>query len=567
MANFAAIAIAMDDVVYYVHQASDVVSLPIGQPPQANPALTDDTFFDLTTAVHAAAVPIRKNDYAAVYMPTFADDLFFRILLVPGSLNMGNILANQTRTVEVANMYFSPVSWTGLSNAVDGGITFPNLPSFPRNLQPLSSFILQLSVGPTGAPSFSGYLHFTFTPENVDLFVSGRRLVLCQFPPQQGIVETLEWKTDIIEAYDGTEQRSGTRLSPRQRLQFSILTQERHDMNMRSLMFGWLSNIFGIPIWFEQSPLLAANAIGDTLVLCDTTVYDFRVGSLVMVYQDVDTYDIAQVGAKSSTSLTLSSELSFNYKVGNTVVMPVRVGYAVTTPAHHRSVNNNEQTDIEFIVQDNIDLSDATGQALYQSKYLLDDSNYLSDGSSTMDDAWDRPVVVIDNDQGNPVQFSRVDRSRPHLAKGWSLADQANVWRVRRLLHAINGSRTTFFLPSFRADLQLVLDVAGGGTTLRCAHDGYSDFMQGLRPQGDVRVVLKNGTIYVRQVTGATTDLIANQAVITINSQLSASAVHVSDVDHIELVALVRIADDKAVLNHYFAGCADVHVNLLGVKS
>lgn len=530
-------------------------------------ALTDisSEFAGVLTSRNAQA--LSHNDGAAYIMPSYADDLFNRILIVPGVLNMGNILANQTRDVEIANMYFHTVSWTALTNAVDPGITFPNLPAFAHTLLPFSDFVLKISIGPTGAPSFSGSLHFAFDVGTVDLPVSGRRLVLCQFPPQQGIVETLEWKTDIIEAYDGTEQRSGTRLSPRQRLQFSILTQERHDMNMRALMFGWLSNIFGVPIWFEQSPLLANNSAGDTVLLCDTSIYDFRVDSLAMIYQDADTYDIGQVVAMSAGSITLASVLSFDYRVGNAVVMPVRVGYAVTTPAHHRSVANTEQTDIEFIVQDNADLSNTTGAHTYQSKILLDDPNYLRDGTSTMDDAWDRPVVVIDNEQANPVQFSRVDRSRPHFVKGWALESQAEVWRVRRLLHAINGSRTTFFLPSFRHDLELVQDIGGGSVTLRCTRDGYSDFIQGLRPQGDVRVVLKNGTAYVRQVVGAVTDFVANQAVITLDSSLVGTPIHIADVDRIEIVALVRIADDKAVFNHFFAGCADVSANLVGVKS
>ena len=38
-----------------------------------------------------------------------------------------------------------------------------------------------------------------------------------------GITETLEWKTDILQSYSGAEQRIARRLSPRRTFEFTIL--------------------------------------------------------------------------------------------------------------------------------------------------------------------------------------------------------------------------------------------------------------------------------------------------------------------------------------------------------
>ena len=40
--------------------------------------------------------------------------------------------------------------------------------------------------------------------------------------PENDIVETLEWKTSILKAHDGTEQRIKVRQSPRQYFRFMV---------------------------------------------------------------------------------------------------------------------------------------------------------------------------------------------------------------------------------------------------------------------------------------------------------------------------------------------------------
>lgn len=522
---------------------------------------------------HSGSYPHVSHALAGHVMPTYADDLFGHIIIVPPRLDLGNLLSTQSRTLEIANLGTAPRDWSAVTNNAGEGIEF-DAPSFPVTILPFGSYILEVSVTTDGPPSINGSIDFDFVdPEETILVpVTGTRIVVFEFIPQTDVAEVIEWATDVLEAYDATEQRISIRIAPRQRLQYTVATERRADMRMRALLFDWLPRVFGVPIWFEARPSANSALVGTLIIPVDTSAGDFRVGGLVMicvgpapdddaaeVFQ-VTTFDVLEIDTVDADQITTASALGHSYDAG-ALVMPMRTAYAQTMTSSSRYHGGFQKTQVEFVTLDNEALPDQAGATIYDGRVVLDDGNVVTD---TLPDAFERPVIVIDNTSGRILQTSRTDRSRIKSRFMWDAPNRDEVWRVRRLLHSFYGSQKGFWVPSCRPDLELAQVIGPGATTFRIRVVGYTAFIGSRRPYGDVQFVLTNGTVIRRRVTGAEVE--DDEEVLSVNTAISGSAIAIDEVARIELLMLARIADDEASIQHRRNGDATFTVQTITIK-
>lgn len=535
-------------------------------PPGAIALATLDEVATITGTVgQRSSTPRQSHALTGHVHPAWDDLLFGHILIIPSRLDLGNILSNQTRTLEIANLYLTEREWISAVTGV-AGLTFNNLPAFgsppsPYLLPSFGSFLLQVGISADGPASIDGTITLDFDVGPQDVPVTGQRVVLWPFQPQPEIQETLEWATNVMEAYDGTEQRMTIRTTPRQRLRMNFIKFAAVERRAKALLFDWLARVFALPLWFEARRTTAPSTVGATSISVDTAAGDFRATGLVFVYSSDTAYEAAEIEAVNASSLDLASELTLAYPTG-TLVMPARTVYAKSVPSTPRLPGGGSVYAMEFVTIVGNDLASTSGSSAYDSKVLLDDCNLVESGDS---DAWERPVIVLDTDSGRIYQTSRVDRSRFRTRKVWDSPSLAETWRIRQLLHAMAGSRVSFWLPSFRADLVLAATIGPAATTFRVEECGYTALMQSRTPFADVRLVLVDGTAIVRRVTDSEVD--GAQEVLTIDSAFDPLApITAAEVERIEFVNLVRISDDKAEIQHRRLGDASVSIAVVTCK-
>jgi len=512
---------------------------------------------------HTGSTPNNPKSGNVSIMPTFADVLFNHIIAIPSFLAMGNLLSNQTRQIELANFYSVPKDLGAVGVTGDTGLTFTSLPSLPHTLLPFGNLVVQVGISTTGPAQINATLQFFFTyTVELDVPVTGTRIILFAFPPQTDVKETLEWKTDILEAFDATEQRFALRSCPRQLLEFDVISTHQVDTLLRESLFDWFPRVFGLPIWHEQREMSTGSNVGDVTFNVPTDSGDFRVGGLVFLYQDDTHFEAIEIQALTSTTITTLSQSEIAYPKGS-AVMPARTALANTQTSRDRYPATISHTAMKFTVLDNVNLADLTGWNLYQSLIILDDPNLVS---GTTPEGFQRPVTAIDNETAPPIQLSRTDRSRINMAKRWEPTDRAAIWKIRKLMHALNGNQTAFWLPSFRDDLVVTETIAAGGTTVNVQNVSYTNLVKSRRPMADLRLVLTDGRIIVRQITGSA-EAINEEEIITVSSPFDAiHPILVPMVVRLEILFLVRLADDKATFTHHFAGDAAVDLNLTTTK-
>ena len=180
-----------------------------------------------------------------------------------------------------------------------------------------------------GDASIQTVASWTFTDAAVAMTVTGTRITVFSFRPDWSDPwrETTSYLTEILPAYDGTEQRRALRQIPRSGATFRVLTcSPGETAALETMVYGWQAQAFGVPWWPETSLLRAAADAGDRVLQVDTTDHPaFMVDGLVMVWLDFATWEAFRVTGVSAGSLELASQVTRPWPAGARVV-PVRRG-------------------------------------------------------------------------------------------------------------------------------------------------------------------------------------------------------------------------------------------------
>lgn len=554
----------------------------------------------MVTVTRHGTWPVISKSATAFPMPTFGNDILGHWLLVPSTLALGNLLSNQDEAIVIANLFPVQMEIDSVTNATDSGVTV-DTGTLPHLVNPYDEYTIDVSVSTIGPPSINGTITIQVsTPSDTDIQnlvvpVTGQRLTLFPFPPEQGYTEELQWKTDILESYSGIEQRIAVRYAARQKITLTpFLTNQQQASQMHMLLFGWLPRVWGVPIWWEQSPGIGVQAAGQEFIAVNTANADYRVGGLVMImsldYLTYETFEIASI-TSNQINLVTGAALINNYLVSK--VMPVRTAYAKTTTQARTLITGAERAVVEFTTLDNVYLGSLGAWDIYDGMPILNDPNYVD---SELTEGFGRNgVTVIDNTAGTIYQIASTDRSRPIHVKTWwtdnvgttpgngltgatagqgaapGASGQNQIWQIRELLHWAYGSQQTLWVPSNRNDMSLFATYIAGGNTMKIFYIGYAAFSldvngNPMRPFADIRITLTSGVQIIFPLTGATVSDDGASETLQTATSIYSSNITAAQVARIEFMMLMRVSDDKAVLTHDHPGRAKVVVNLVGVR-
>jgi len=491
----------------------------------------------------------------------------------PGRLDLGNVLTTQIRTLELFNSFRTEArTWEAFVNNAGAGVVATNLPSLPTDLVALESFVLDVQVSTAGPPSIFGTLDFDIDTAIDFLIVpiTGTRITLFQYRPQSPIKETLQFKTDIIELNDGSEQRINVRENPRQLFKFTIRTDDdRTRDSINAILYDWQSRVFGVPVWHESKALDQPLAIGNTTVFVDTSNADFRVGGLAMIYDNNFRTETLEIVTVDPTFLELQVPVSKAFDAVSTIVLPVRTALTRPQLSDSRFAIGPTDFSLEFTTLDNVDLADASAFATYQgagqtvAKPLIDRLNFMK--GRTVKEGIRRKVTRLDPETGPPLQFSPWTKGKPSFNYGFEGKSFEDTWDFRQLLHFLRGSQLAFYVGTGRDDFKSIADIADTQTQLDVQAFGFTQFVQEVTPRSDLQVIRKDGTTSQHEITGSSvvSDTVER---ITITPGIT-PALPLVDLDRIEFLTLNRISNDAPSFSHTRPGESRIDFNLTGVPS
>jgi hypothetical protein len=275
-------------------------------------------------------------------------------------------------------------------------------------------------------------------------------LCLLPVPPKAGYTETLRWATDIIDSYNGGEERISLRAQPLQSFRADHQGTFRYDAEFFHAIYGDLSSAWAVPVWSEgqYAGTLAAAATGAAV---GSSVADLRAGSLALLYGARGAYAVVvltTVGASAITFPAIASEIKSAY------VFPLRVGRLTSSPTR-RSGDMYSLWNINYEVRDGIEFSPAAPDQFLGNDIYFDEIFYDSDHLSTKITGGVERV-----DFGIGAVYAESPWTNNRVAHPYNVTTRTaeEAWAFRMWLHRRRGKYRSFWQPSFHNDLTLYAD-------------------------------------------------------------------------------------------------------------
>ena len=377
--------------------------------------------------------------------------------------------------------------------------------------------------------------------------------------PQRGLVESLEWLTDIIEAHDGTEQRIQVRQAPRQAFDASVMLDNPGELSrFRVAIASWQHREWGWPCWHEAVNLGATLSAGSGSIAIDTTSADFRSGGLAIIHSSPTTYEVVQIGTVAAGSLTLVGVTTLAHPA-TAVVMPLRMARMGSQAKRDDYATELSKYSVTMQVTDNAALTTEAAALQYLGYDVLSDPLLMP--GETMPRQIERPIDVLDPGPGAWATFARTDYPLISTDHRWHLRSRAQAWAFRRWLHRRAGMLNPVWIPSRTHDLILAVQPTAAATTLQINDVNYRNV--GLNRPGMTHIAAfsASGAFVCRKITNAVAGS-AGRENLTINAALG-----FTPVSRISFLCLHRFAADRVTLTWDRVGVADCRASMTGVSA
>ncbi len=479
---------------------------------------------------------------------TSFDDWYYRIHILPLRIDLGNLVTNQVRYVQVWNAYLQQQILTSatLDNGEGVELIGPGAPPLP--FAPLRLRRWQLSVTTEGPPVIAASLSFDFVALGQrTVTITGNRMSAWMLPPDwsRPVTETLAWLTEVQQATNGSEARFPLRGSPRRSWEFSVLADRRERQVLEHALFDWSARTWALPIWNDVSWLQSRLALGvQSIPVPAAGQRDYRQGGLAMLWQDVTTYELVEIAAISGNALQLARPTANAWAPG-TRVLPCRTARLAETPSLERLTDQAVRSTVRLTAVETCDWPAVAPASVYRGRPVLEQRPDL-DQSPTAE--LGRQLVVIDGDIG-PVAIDDVTgKAWPVQSHAWQTWGRTEQVSLRSLLYWLQGRAAALWLPSWADDLELVEPALATSGGIVVAWAGVARFGRAQQGRRHLRIELFNGQVLYRQLAQAT-ELDPQREFLQLD-QPHGIALQPAAIRLISWMVLARLNSDTVELSH-----------------
>lgn len=520
-----------------------------------DPWLWEQAFY---LAPHAAVVQPRRTWGRAAPRPTpsrvatsFFDDFYNRIHVDPISIDLGNLVSEQVRTVQVWNAFLIPQAL--VDTPMDGGegisITAPG--ALPLAFRPLQEREWVLSVSTDGPAIVAAEWSFQFAGlDPITITISGDRIVPWSFTPDwwEGVTERIGWLTDVLASPSRAEQRRALRLSPTRRLEMRSLLEGSERASFDLAVYGWGGRTWALPVSPDIIWLRNSVALGALFIACDTRHREFVAGGLALLRSadaaDVRGYEVVEVAEVTAEGIALARPTLRAWHRGSRLY-PLRLAELVQPPAVRRLSDTTWEARYLFDIVEPCDWPAAMPATLYRGYPVLEQA---PEESEELSFDWERAQLMLENPTGWGRRTDTAATPVTLQQHRWLLAGIEARSAFRSLLYALRGRQQSLWVPTFAADLELVQTVGGTSAVLVVRAVDYARFGAGRVGRRDIRIELRGGAAFHRRITGAT---LAGDAVehLAIDTPLGVE-VQPDQVRRISFMARCRSDVDEIEISH-----------------
>lgn len=492
----------------------------------------------LATHWPVSTTPYAKSGHVA---RSYFTDYYNRVHVIPAAVDIGNLLSRQTLDVSVWNAHLVPKTLSAITESGTSGLTESGITA-PTTFAPLEERTFSVTVDINGPAVISALYTFDFGSEAPPLAVTGRRVIVFAHEPDwtKRVIEKYQWLTDVLDAYDGTEQRIALLGVPRRGLSYSFnVFSENERVRLENMLFGWQARIFAVPVWTEMQQLVAALPAGSTSVGCATSGYEFAAGDIVVIWTAHDRHEALEIASVGASGLTFALPTINEWPAG-AALLPIRLGRVKPRLANTREMAFYMSQQIDFAFEDHPGWPVAeTGDTYLGYRVHPQNPRFVPDTGRE----FSRKLSIFDHKTGSPWVKDQSDRLTLMGKWRWILRDRPEVAEFRSWLAARKGRTVPFWAESEGTDMEITATIASADISIQIRNIGYQRYLNGRADRRHIALRTKSGAVYYRKILGATEIDDATET-LTLDAALGAT-ITPADIASARFMHLSRLESDS----------------------
>lgn len=443
--------------------------------------------------------PVTRGNARA---PSFYDVFYERIHYDPAVMRLGQLLNEQTRELTIWNAYFEARTLLSVG-AVDADGLDLQTGTNPQLFKPLQQKIFPLTVSIEGPPVINATYTFTWDNQVNTWHVSGQRIVVFAYPPDPSadFIERLHLYYTINQAYSGKEQRMSLNEHPK--ISYSYRSQVLdHELQMfDSMMWGWQSRSFAVPIWNSYTYTSQAIPAEATILYVESTAdREFTPNTVALIFAAPDMFEAVEIQEVLADRLLLKrpTQRTWTRKVP---VFPVRTMRMAREISYTGPVANFREIEISFTGEVGEALREYVWPHMYKGLPVLEFSPDMSAGLSG---SYTRNMDWEDGQYSQPLIVDRSDLGTPKQTWQFAWDNYFEIQQFKSLICQLYGSTREFWISTWTPDLTIAAPIELDSSALYVVDSAQVNMYHNRKGRENLVITLRDGTVLYRGITSVT---------------------------------------------------------------
>lgn len=478
-----------------------------------------------------------------------ADDYYNRIHVSPNPINVGSLLAEDTRIVNVWNAFFDQKKI--LSNIIEtntSGITFVGPIAPPTEFQELEDRDYVLTVTLNGSPIIDATFTLVFPSTSIDLKVTGKRVIVFPYRPnwKSQLNERYEWLTDVMISYDSTEQRRRLRGSPRKSVSYSLVSTDQGRQIYDNIIFDAQARNWALPMWVDGSPLTSAITALDTVINLNTIDRGYLVGGFGLIFIDAVVFEVFEIISVTASSITVKDGVLVNWNSG-VMVYPLRVARLTE---NHKVSNRSpsvHESKVTFTINTHENFfSEVESTDLYRTYPVYNKkSNWAQDVTTD----YQRKLDIFDSLTGLITLDDESGRSDTRRPFNRFLSSRGERVAFVKWLYARKGRFNGIWVPSGLDDFTILDTITAASVNINVRYTSYSLSVNGRLNRRDIKISMSDGAVHYARILSAS-DNGDNTETLLIDAAFGVQ-LEPEDINIVSFLDYCRLDADRAEIKYY----------------